>query len=410
MSLRDYFSEAAPHNVLSIAYNPDAKYAFVNFASESSRAAAINHAATNMFEGRRLDCRIRQGSMSRSTKVHYGLSYPGRASFTVSSQQGSSVEQQAQELLHFPEVLQAEWGKDKFFVLKSFSLDALSRSIETGQWYIPKRHCTRLNIAFKVSSITIHHDFPWLLIGLLSFLQSARRVYFVFSVNGSGTFAGVALMKSETLPETKNVIQRNDIHRTASTGSEGSLQSTIMSDPKTLEAGMRIPTQASDRFPSGSICYEPERRRIVWEAVQDTDQTSEDDDSSFMTDSPIQNFLSSPWEATFDLREHLTHSPSNMSPTSHRSPFKSPSVKALWAPESPAKPSAQNLQSKLEQFGNPCQIEWLSTREVPFDDVRGITNAWNRNKEVHVARNVTAIETRAASHLLKAWGIDTANT
>jgi hypothetical protein len=156
MSLRNYFSKAAPYRVLSVAYNPDAKYAFVNFTSEASRAAAITHAAINMFEGKRLDCRIRQGSMSRSTKVHYGVSYPGRASFTVSSQQGNSIEQQAQELLHFPEVLQAEWGGDKYFILKSFSLEALSRSIETGQWYIPKRHCTRLNIAFKVSLACSH--------------------------------------------------------------------------------------------------------------------------------------------------------------------------------------------------------------------------------------------------------------
>ncbi|KEF52684.1 uncharacterized protein A1O9_11101 [Exophiala aquamarina CBS 119918] len=387
MSLRDYFSEAAPYNVLSVAYNPDAKYAFVNFTSEGSRAAAITHAATNMFEGRRLDCRIRQGSMSRSTKVHYGMSYPGRASFTVSSQQSNSVEQQAQELLHFPEVLQAEWGKDKYFILKSFSLDALSRSIETGQWYIPKRHCTRLNIAFK----------------------SARRVYFVFSVNGSGTFAGVALMKSETLPETKKLTHQNDIHRSTSTGSEGSLQSSMISDPSSLEAGMRIPTLASDRYAPGTICYEPERRRIVWEAVQGSDQASEDDDSSFITDSPTKTFPSSPWETTFESRDIFAHRPRDMSSTSHKSPFKSPSVKALWDHESqsPAAASSQKLQSKLEQFGNPCQIEWLSTTEIPFDEVRGIKNSWNSNKEVHVARNVTAIETRAASYLLKSWGINT---
>ena len=155
MTLRDYFSESTPNNVLSIAYNPDAKYAFVNFASEGSRAAAINHAASNLFEGRRLDCRIRQGTMSRSTKVHYGVSYPGRPSFTVSSEQGNSVEQQAHELLHFPETLQSEWGKDKYFILKSFSLEALTRSIETGQWYIPRRHCTRLNVAFKVCPRTL---------------------------------------------------------------------------------------------------------------------------------------------------------------------------------------------------------------------------------------------------------------
>lgn len=214
-------------------------------------------------------------------------------------------------------------------------------------------------------------------------------------------------MKSETRPETKNVTQRNDIHRTASTGSEGSLQPPVTSDPNSLEAGMRIPTLASDRFAPGTICYEPERRRIVWEAVQDSDQASEEDDSSFFTDSPTQNFLGSPWERTFESRDMFGHGPNDMSSTTQRSPFKLPSVKALWDPEIPKTASNQNLLSKLEQFGNPCQIEWLSTTEIRFDEVRDIKNAWNGNKEVHVARNVTAIETLAASYLLKSWGINT---
>lgn len=151
LSLRDYFSHACPNNVNSIAYNADARYAFVNFRSEVSRAAAIRHAAGNLFEGRRLDCRIRQSSMSRSTKIHYGNDKPGAPSFTVSQEDSSSLEHQAAELSHYPETIESEWGKDRYFILKSFSLEALSKSIETGQWFIPKRHCSRLNFAFQVS-------------------------------------------------------------------------------------------------------------------------------------------------------------------------------------------------------------------------------------------------------------------
>lgn len=154
LNLRDYFSGACPKTVISIAYNSDARYAFVNFSSEDSRAAAIRHAASTMFQGRRLDCRIRQGSMSRSTKVHYAVGKPGNTSFTVSHQGEASLEQRAVELLHYPETVESQWGSDKFFILKSFSLEALAKSIETARWYVPKRHCSRLDFAHQVSLAT----------------------------------------------------------------------------------------------------------------------------------------------------------------------------------------------------------------------------------------------------------------
>lgn len=239
-------------------------------------------------------------------------------------------------------------------------------------------------------------------------LQSARRVYFVFSVNGSGSFAGVALMKSETRPDITRPTHHNDIHRTTSTGSEGSTRPSSASDLNSPEAGMKIPTSGSDNFAAGTICYEPERRRIVWEAVQDSDQTSEDDDGSSISDSPTRSFVQSPWGATFDSRDAFGRTRNDTPPTPNTLSFKSASIKALWNAEEPPAPSNQaQLLSKLEQFGNPCQIEWLSTKEIPFEEIRGIKNAWNSNKEVHVARNVTAIETNAASYLLKSWNINT---
>jgi hypothetical protein len=215
-------------------------------------------------------------------------------------------------------------------------------------------------------------------------------------------------MKSETRPEINKAPHHNDIHRTTSTGSEGSIRPSVTPDQSSTEAGMKIPTLSSDNFASGTICYEPERRRIVWEAVQDSDQVSEDDDWSSFTDSPTTSFLTSPWGATFESRDIVARARSDMPLTTLETPFKSPSVKALWGSEDLPVVSNQNLLlSKLEQFGNPCQIEWLSTAEVPFEEVRGIKNAWNSNKDVHVARNVTAIETRAASYLLKSWNINT---
>jgi hypothetical protein len=85
--------------------------------------------------------------------------------------------------------------------------------------------------------------------------------------------------------------------------------------------------------------------------------------------------------------------------------FEAPEVRALW--ESSDCYSEQSVQdtltTKLEQFGNPCQIEWLSVDNMPFEEVRGLKNAWNSHKDIHVARNVTAVDSRAGSTLLNYW-------
>jgi hypothetical protein len=59
--------------------------------------------------------------------------------------------------------------------------------------------------------------------------------------------------------------------------------------------------------------------------------------------------------------------------------------------------------SELQHISNPCQIKWLSTLNLPFDEVRGLKNPWNEGKEVHIARNVTAVEPEAGATLLTRW-------
>ncbi|KIV88628.1 hypothetical protein PV10_08295 [Exophiala mesophila] len=387
LTLRDYFSAACPRTVISIAYNSDARYAFVNFSSEESRAAAIRHAASTLFQGRRLDCRIRQGSMSRSTKVHYAVGKPGNTSFTVSHQGENSLEQRAVELLHYPETVEAQWGRDKFFILKSFSLEALAKSIETARWYVPKRHCSRLNFAH----------------------QTSRNVYFIFSINGSGSFCGLAKMKSETQPEASATNQQNDIHRTSSTRSDSSsLLRHSLSRVSGAGSGLRTPTTASSISVAGTIHYEPQRRRIVWEALpaEQADEQEADDDlawsESSSSSSTVSNYEAGlvAGEDNYRLRRHTVPSRADIS-------LDSPEVKALWdkdlAGTKTEPKSDTGLMEMLEQFGNPCDIEWISTKAISFDEIRGIKNAWNNNKEIQVARNVTAVEPRAATELLKVW-------
>lgn len=158
LGLRDYFSEAAHQELLTISYNPDAKYAFVNFRTESGRIAAIGRAASQLFDGKRLDCRIRQEPNSRSTKVSYGLNQSNPTRLSPSPDRSKDMWHKIEELNQHPEADRSQWGKDKYFIIKSFSMQALYQSLNTNLWYIPKRHVERLNHAYQVSVLFVLSD------------------------------------------------------------------------------------------------------------------------------------------------------------------------------------------------------------------------------------------------------------
>ncbi|KAL2414694.1 hypothetical protein ABEF95_003567 [Exophiala dermatitidis] len=374
MSLRDYFSEPAGQHLLSISYNPDAKYAFVNFSTESARVRAIEHAASQLFEGRRLDCRIRQDATSRSTKVNYGLKQMDKRSIAISCEHPNDPVQDVEQLSHFPEADRSQFGKEKYFIIKSGSLDALSQSLESGQWFIPNRHVKRLNHAF----------------------QTAERVYFIFSVNGSRQFFGYASMKSEIQPSTETSLRSNDVHRAPGAIDQTSQFSPIESKRElSLLTRSRAYSLASSDSSAGSIYYEPERRRIIWEAAyHDLDRGS----LSYEPASPPSTSQSP--MAT----EHQNVAPwSDSIPTTRVSPPGGGLATSSFSPFSPFDdPRSKAVpRSDLVPFSSPCPVKWLSVNNISFDSVRGLTNAWNGDKDIYVARNVTAVDPSAAAVLVQ---------
>lgn len=145
-----------------------------------------------------------------------------------------------------------------------------------------------------------------------------------------------------------------------------------------------LSTTSSDAS-HGSIHYEPERRRIIW-------------------------------EASHHVSEHYTITPEDFSPgastpvtpseSSGRSFRDFPSGAGTFEHGSPSKlttPQSYPAGSELQHISEPCRIRWHSTVNLPFDEVRGLRNPWNENKEVHVARNVTAVEPDAGEMLLVRW-------
>ncbi|KIW70574.1 hypothetical protein PV04_02830 [Phialophora macrospora] len=339
--LRDYFSTAmpTPYDLLSISYNPDARYAFVNFQTESARMLAINQAAHQLFDGKRLDCRIRQSGSSRSTKVKYGLdsALPGQP-ISIDNEPPTSLRHKVEELLHFPEADSSQYGKDKYFILKSYSLETLYQSLGSGLWHVPKRHVERLNNAF----------------------QTAGKVYLIFSVNGSGRFFGYATMRAEISDEERPTLSVHENHSPA----RNTYGSECGSDSQSESASRRESLSSCDTSVSaGSISYEPHKRKITWQASS-----------------------SQPC-----ARSHSTSDGSYSLPLT------------VTSPNSLDSPSLDSLSSTLANCTQPCRIKWLSTQSIPFEEVRGLRNLWNSNKEIHVARNVTAVEPILAAELLEYW-------
>ncbi|KIW34673.1 hypothetical protein, variant 1 [Cladophialophora immunda] len=430
MSLRDYFSEPSPWDLLSVSYNPDARYAFVNFSAESARLSAIRQAASRLFEGRRLDCRIRHESRGRSTKVNYGLNNNGNKglhsrSGPICCDRAKSLRSKVEEFAHFPEAERSSWGKEKYFILKSFSLEALYQSLETGRWHVPKRHVERLNHAF----------------------QTASKVYLIFSVNGSGCFFGYATMRSEIRVEEEDLIPFDDEvhvmshHDIEVEDDSGSSQPEVESDVQPMARSRTESLVSSDSAASsslslastGSVIYQPERRRIIWQAswprrtIRESPSIEEDlqtaspgvASSSFANISPIESH-SKPRSAGQSGGITCPPSTLNLNPTD---PPDATGTTAKQAPVAPLvllpSPSSSteslfhtvpedtsadpSFLATLDRFSSPCRIKWLCAQSLPFAAVRGLTNPWNADKEVHVARNVTPMEPGVAAALLDCW-------
>lgn len=157
LSIRDFFSRPTTQNLTSISYSPESNYAFVNFHSERDRIEAIERAASTVFQGRRLDCRLRTASTSRSLKISYGLAHrPGTRPAIL--QHENDTRRLDRELSHFPEFVCSELRVNKYFIIKSFSLEVMYHSLETNRWYIPRRHAHRLNAAFQVGCMKIREE------------------------------------------------------------------------------------------------------------------------------------------------------------------------------------------------------------------------------------------------------------
>jgi hypothetical protein len=134
--------------------------AFVNYKTETACADAMTRFHDSRFQGVRLVCRLRRGSAAASSGIPVNPS--SGISYTESQEtKGPSTAERVQQVAE-PEQLDepAVDGdappavakvKEKFFVVKSLTVEDLELSVRNGIWATQAHNEAALNKAYEVS-------------------------------------------------------------------------------------------------------------------------------------------------------------------------------------------------------------------------------------------------------------------
>jgi hypothetical protein len=257
--LKDHFSRDATSDIQSLFLISKSNCAFVNYKSEAACVAAMNRFHDSRFHGVRLVCRLRRGSAgmtsaspnieaSKAASDHNTAQKIAKASIsddespdpiivggasTAPAEVDNSVANASAPATKVPE---------KFFIVKSLTLQDLEASVRNGIWATQSHNESTLNEAFS----------------------AAENVYLIFSANKSGEYFGYARMCSEIAGEAVS---------TASTPSP--------QPPASNDGPKSILTPATETAPRGRIIDDSARGTIFWEAeVNDEEESGSPDKGS----------------------------------------------------------------------------------------------------------------------------------
>lgn len=268
MSLVHHVCKEAP-GLESLFLISKSNCAFANFRDEGSCVGAQQKLHDSKFQSVRLVSRLRKSTVEGAA----GVTAPTGPAASTPQQTTAPEPQVNGEGIQSPEesakvtpvaapfpVEQRDISpesstpqKDKFFILKSLTVEDLELSVRTGIWATQAHNEETLNAAFK----------------------SVDNVYLVFSANKSGEYFGYARMVSPINEDPAAAIEFAPKAQTASD----------------LDLPKAIPTEATEFAPKGRIIDDSARGTIFWEAEredqvdgaadsEEVGSTKEGDDSS----------------------------------------------------------------------------------------------------------------------------------
>ncbi|RSL92328.1 hypothetical protein CDV31_015212 [Fusarium ambrosium] len=224
--------------------------AFANFKDEETCSAAQQKLHDSKFQSVRLVSRLRKSTVEGAAGVTAPTG-PSVATTMKTDQvsdatptQSESPNPAAEPTTTTPKAEPAGETtpqKDKFFILKSLTVEDLELSVRTGIWATQAHNEDALNTAF----------------------QGADSVYLVFSANKSGEYFGYARMISQIDEDPEAAI-------------EFAPTSQATSD---LDLPKAIPTEATEHAPKGRIIDDSARGTIFWEAEREESEALSDAES-----------------------------------------------------------------------------------------------------------------------------------
>ena len=155
--LKDHFSREATNEIESVFLISKSNCAFVNYRTEEACAAAMARFHDSRFQGVRLVCRLRRTPAAPAPGVPTGPAalaptFTPAQSATEAIAQNREVSSRAEEASR--QVEGANRVNDKYFVLKSLTVEDLELSARNGIWATQAHNEAALNEALEVSEVT----------------------------------------------------------------------------------------------------------------------------------------------------------------------------------------------------------------------------------------------------------------
>jgi RNA recognition motif-containing protein len=154
IDLKDHFSRDATDDIESVFLISKSNCAFVNYKTETSCTAAMSRFHDSRFQGVRLVCRLRRGSISTSASQSITKPVnesPGEGETSPDGDDGALTDGEVKASSDTDAEV-VEKVKEKFFVVKSLTVDDLERSVHSGVWATQAHNETALNKAFHVGA------------------------------------------------------------------------------------------------------------------------------------------------------------------------------------------------------------------------------------------------------------------
>lgn len=153
VDLKDHFSRDATNNILSVFLISKSNCAFVNYRTEESCSAAMTRFHDSRFQGIRLVCRLRRSSANPTTGAPTGPAAASGSQPAVvepiieleSTTQEANATTGANE-----DASSTALAKDKFFIVKSLTVEDLELSVRNGVWATQSHNDEALNKAYEV--------------------------------------------------------------------------------------------------------------------------------------------------------------------------------------------------------------------------------------------------------------------